>query len=39
MGQNVFITGTGREQALGFQFVKRYLEAGDTVIATVICYL
>ncbi len=35
MGQNVFITGTGREQALGFQFVKRYLEAGDTVIATV----
>lgn len=35
MSQNVFITGTGREQALGFNFVKRYLEQGDTVIATV----
>lgn len=35
MAQNVFITGTGRQQALGFNFVKRYLEQGDTVIATV----
>ncbi len=35
MSQNVFITGTGREQALGFNFVKRYLEQGDVVIATV----
>lgn len=32
---NVFITGTGREQALGFNFVKRYLEQGDRVVATV----
>ena len=35
MAQNVFITGTGRKMALGFQFVRRYLEQGDTVIATV----
>lgn len=35
MGQNIFITGTGRKQALGFNFVKRYLENGDNVIATV----
>lgn len=34
MRQNVFITGTGRKQALGFNFVKRYLEQGDCVIAT-----
>ena len=32
---NVFITGTGRETALGFNFVRRYLEQGDHVIATV----
>ncbi len=32
---NVFITGTGRETALGFCFVRRYLEQGDHVIATV----
>lgn len=35
MAQNVFITGTGREQALGFNFVRRYLEQGDHVIATI----
>lgn len=35
MGQNVFITGTGREKALGFSFVRCYLEQGDTVIATI----
>lgn len=35
MAQNVFITGTGREMALGFNFVRRYLEQGDTVFATV----
>lgn len=32
---NVLVTGTGREQALGFNFVKRYLEQGDTVFATI----
>lgn len=32
---NVLITGTGRESALGFNFVRRYLEHGDHVIATV----
>lgn len=35
MGQTVFITGTGRKEALGFNLVLRYLEQGDTVIATV----
>ncbi|MBE6936270.1 MAG: SDR family NAD(P)-dependent oxidoreductase [Ruminococcaceae bacterium] len=35
MAQNVMITGTGREMALGFNFVRRYLEQGDTVFATV----
>ena len=35
MGQNVLITGTGREQALGFNLVLRYLEQGDTVFAVV----
>ncbi|NTW99669.1 MAG: SDR family NAD(P)-dependent oxidoreductase [Geobacteraceae bacterium] len=35
MGQNVLITGTGREQALGFNLVLRYLEQGDTVFAGV----
>ena len=35
MAQNVCITGTGREMALGFHFVLRYLEHGDHVIATV----
>lgn len=35
MSQNVLITGTGRQQALGFNFVRRYLEQGDRVFATV----
>ena len=35
MKQHVLITGTGREMALGFNFVLRYLEQGDHVIATV----
>ena len=32
--QNVLITGTGREMALGYNFVLRYLENGDHVTAT-----
>lgn len=32
---NVFVTGCGRKMALGFNFVRRYLEQGDNVIATV----
>lgn len=35
MSQNVLVTGTGREMALGFQFVRRYLEQGDVVFACV----
>ncbi|MBQ6952218.1 MAG: SDR family NAD(P)-dependent oxidoreductase [Clostridia bacterium] len=35
MSQYVLITGTGREMALGYNFVRRYLEQGDHVIATV----
>ncbi len=35
MAKNVMVTGTGREYALGFNFVLRYLENGDNVIATV----
>jgi len=35
MSQNVMITGTGRSYALGYNLVLRYLENGDTVIATV----
>ena len=35
MDRYVLITGTGREMALGFNFVRRYLEQGDHVIATV----
>lgn len=35
MSQTVLITGTGRPYALGFNLVKRYLEAGDTVFASV----
>ncbi len=35
MSQTVMITGTGRSYALGFNLVLRYLENGDTVIATV----
>lgn len=35
MKQHVLVTGIGREMALGFNFVLRYLEQGDHVIATV----
>ena len=35
MPQNVLITGTGRPYALGFNLVKRYLEHGDTVFASI----
>ena len=35
MKQTVLITGTGREQALGFGFVRTYLEDGNQVIATI----
>ena len=35
MKQTVLITGTGRPYALGFNLVKRYLEAGDTVLASI----
>ena len=33
--QNVLITGTGRPYALGFNLVKRYLEHGDFVFASI----
>lgn len=35
MKKTVMVTGTGRSYALGFNFVLRYLENGDNVIATV----
>lgn len=35
MAQNVMITGAGRSYALGYSLVLRYLENGDTVVATV----
>ncbi len=35
MSQTVLITGTGRPYALGFSLVKRYLENGDCVFATI----
>ena len=35
MAETVMITGTGRPYALGYNLVLRYLEGGDTVIATV----
>ena len=35
MSQHVLITGTGRPYALGFNLVRRYLENGDTVLASV----
>lgn len=35
MSQTVLITGTGRPYALGFNLVRRYLENGDIVFATV----
>ena len=35
MPQTVLITGTGRPYALGFNLVRRYLENGDTVFASI----
>ena len=35
MGQTVLITGTGRPYALGYNLVRRYLENGDCVFATI----
>jgi NAD(P)-dependent dehydrogenase (short-subunit alcohol dehydrogenase family) len=35
LSQHVLITGTGRPYALGFNLVKRYLEHGDSVFASV----
>ena len=35
MPQTVLITGTGRPYALGFNLVKRYLEHGDRVLASI----
>ena len=35
MPQTVLITGTGRPYALGFNLVRRYLENGDRVFASV----
>ena len=35
MAQTVLITGTGRPYALGFNLVKRYLEHGDRVLASI----
>lgn len=35
MSQHVLITGAGREMALGFNLVRRYLENGDHVFAGV----
>lgn len=32
---NVMVTGTVRSYALGYNLALRYLEAGDTVIATI----
>ena len=35
MSQTVLITGTGRPYALGFNLVRRYLENGDRVFASI----
>ena len=35
MAQNVMITGAGKAVGLGYNLVLRYLEAGDTVVATI----
>ena len=35
MSDIVMVTGTGRSYALGYNLVLKYLEAGDTVIATI----
>ena len=37
MAQTVLITGTGRPYALGFNLVRRYLENGDRVLASIRC--
>lgn len=35
MSYNVMVTGAGKACGLGFNLVLRYLEAGDTVVATI----
>lgn len=35
MPQTVLVTGTGRPYALGFNLVRRYLEHGDKVLASI----
>lgn len=35
MSKTVMVTGTGRSYALGYNLVLRYLENGDTAVATV----
>jgi len=35
MSQNVLVTGAGKASGLGFNLALRYLEAGDTVCATI----
>lgn len=35
MSQNVMVTGAGKAAGLGYNLVLRYLEAGDTVVATI----
>ena len=35
MPQTVLITGTGRPCALGFNLVRRYLENGERVFASI----
>ena len=35
MSQNVMVTGAGKAVGLGFNLVLKYLEAGDTVVATI----
>ena len=35
MPKNVMVTGAGKACGLGFNLVLRYLEAGDTVVATI----
>ena len=35
MSDIVMVTGAGRSYALGYNLVLKYLEAGDTVIASI----
>ena len=35
MSKTVMVTGAGKACGLGFNLVLRYLEAGDTVAATI----